>query len=134
MLILSTEQIQDLAIQKVNTAKNPEIAIAIIRRAEKILQNRMDANGIYEDNISWSTRTKVGLIEKMEAKKLRIARFWILGHVDGPTDDMVKLYETAKTRFEVKHNLRKGSIVVAEWKVFDIGNIANVNLPWSYKK
>ena len=75
MLILSTEQIQDLAIQKVNTAKNPEIAIAIIRRAEKILQNRMDANGIYEDNISWSTRTKVGLIEKMEAKKLRIARF-----------------------------------------------------------
>ena len=75
MPILSNNQIQDLAIQKANTAKNPELAMAIIQRAEKILQNRMEANGIYEDNISWSTRTKVGLIEKMEVKKLKIARF-----------------------------------------------------------
>jgi hypothetical protein len=75
MPILSNTQIQELALQKANTAKNPELAIAIIRRAEKILQNRMDASEIPEDNISWSTRTKVRLIEKMEAKKLAIARF-----------------------------------------------------------
>ena len=75
MPILSDTQIQELALQKANTEKNQELALAIIRRAEKILQNRMDTSGIYEDNISWSTRTKVGLIEKMEAKKLKIARF-----------------------------------------------------------